>query len=177
MPLLPFSCAGVPRQARSQSGFTVIELLVTVAILAVLAALAAPSFNPIIERWRVRGAAEDLQSTIYYARSEAIKRGGGIVIDATGGWSQGWKVGLTSGGAPLREFEALRRVSATQSSSKTKLYVDRWGMVSETDGGVAAAMSILVKPEGKDDGDSSAIRLCIAEGSRVFQKSHGAACA
>ena len=55
------------------AGFTAIELMVVLAILAVLAALAAPSFNPLIERWRVRQATEALQSTLYFARSEAIR--------------------------------------------------------------------------------------------------------
>jgi type IV fimbrial biogenesis protein FimT len=37
---------------QAQYGFTVIELMVVVAIVAILAALAAPSFTPLIERWR-----------------------------------------------------------------------------------------------------------------------------
>ena len=59
---------------RSTKGFTAIELLVTIAILGVLAAIAAPSFKPLIERWKVRQVTEELQSTFYVARSEAIAR-------------------------------------------------------------------------------------------------------
>ena len=66
--------------ATPMRGFTAIELMVVVAIMAVLAALAAPSFTPLMEGWRVRQATEALQSTIFYARSEAIKRGGNVAI-------------------------------------------------------------------------------------------------
>jgi len=78
----------------SVRGFTAIELLVTVVILGVLAALAGPSFTPLIERWRVRQAAEELQSTLYYARSEALKRGGRVAIQ---------KLANTSGGCQNAE--------------------------------------------------------------------------
>ena len=62
------------------SGFTLIETLIVTAIAAVLIALAAPSFGTTIDRWRVRKAVESMTSTLYYARSEAIKRGGGVGI-------------------------------------------------------------------------------------------------
>lgn len=168
---------GTPR-ATAQHGFTAIELMVVVAIVAILAALAAPSFTPLIERWRVRSAAEDLTSTIYYARSEAIKRGGNITIDASGGWGQGWKVTHTEGGTTtdLQVSPAPNKTSLTQSNSKTLLYVDRWGMLSETSGGVPAAMSIVLYPTAKNDTDASAIRLCVAGGGRIEQKKQGAAC-
>ena len=54
---------------RFVTGFTAIELMVVVSIIAILTALAAPSFTPLIENWRVREASEQLQSTLYYARS------------------------------------------------------------------------------------------------------------
>ena len=66
--------------SRFTRGFTIIELMVTVAVLGVLAAIAAPSFQPLIERWQVRQVSEELQSTLYFTRSEAIKRGGNIII-------------------------------------------------------------------------------------------------
>jgi len=90
-------------------GFTAIELMTTVGVLAVLVALAAPSFSAVLERWRVREAAEALQSTLYYARSEAIKRGGNVTVKkigsstgctagSTGQWDCGWQVVATASG-------------------------------------------------------------------------------
>ena len=161
----------------TQFGFTAIELMVVVSIVAILAALAGPSFAPLIERWRVRDAAEGLTSTLYYARSEAIKRGGGIAIDATGGWDQGWKVTHTANAitTDLKVSTAPPRIAATHSNGKLILYVDRWGMLSETSGGPPSQVDILLKPTGKLDTDFSAIRLCVV-GGRIAQKTKGVAC-
>lgn len=150
--------------------------MVVVSILAILAALAAPSFTPLIERWRVRDAAESLTSTIYFARSEAIKRGGGIAIDATAGWNQGWKVTHTQGGTTtdLQQSTALTKITADSSASN--LYIDRWGMLSDTDGGAPKTGDIVLYPAGKTNTDGGAIRLCISVGGRIEQRKQGAAC-
>lgn len=161
-----------------QHGFTAIELMVVVAIVAILAALAAPSFTPLIERWRVRQATENLTSSLYFARSEAIKRGGGIALDATGGWDQGWKVTHTQNAitTDLQINTAPSKTTVAQGNGKTMLYIDRWGMISETNGGAPAAMSFPVYPASKTDTHSSALRLCVTSGGRITQMKQGAAC-
>lgn len=164
--------------ARASCGFTAIELVVVMAIVGVLAALAVPSFTPIIERWRVRDAAETLTSTLYLARSEAIKRAGGITIDATGGWNTGWKIAHTQSGVTtdIKTNAVPSRISIAQNNSKTTLYVDRWGMLTESNGGAASSMNFVLYPEGKSQTGAAAIRLCITSGGRIVQVKQGAAC-
>lgn len=61
-------------------GFTLIELMVVIAIVAVLTTLAAPSFKQMIQSNTISAAVNGLLSDMRFARSEGIRRGGGVVI-------------------------------------------------------------------------------------------------
>jgi len=90
----------------AQRGFTLIEAIVTMTILAVLAGMSAASFSWLNQTTRIRAAAFDLVADLDFARSEAIKRNADIVVTPVGGsWSNGWTV--ASGGTTLRQHGAL----------------------------------------------------------------------
>ena len=74
-------------------GFTLIELMVVVALAAILAALATPSFKGFISGQRVKAAASDFVMAANFARSEAIKRNADVTISAASSGSAGWKDG------------------------------------------------------------------------------------
>jgi len=74
----PLSAHGRP--LASSWGFTTVELMVVITIVAILASIAGPSFGGIIERYRFRRASEDLTASLYLARSEALRRGGNITL-------------------------------------------------------------------------------------------------
>ncbi|MEQ6437386.1 GspH/FimT family pseudopilin [Comamonas sp. w2-DMI] len=65
---------------RHMRGLTLIELLVTIAVLAVLMGLAAPSMARFIGQWRVSNAVNALTGSLRLARTEAIARGRVVVI-------------------------------------------------------------------------------------------------
>jgi len=59
---------------KQASGFTLTELMIIVAIIGILASIALPSFQGMIERNRLKEAVEGLKSDLMFARTEAIKQ-------------------------------------------------------------------------------------------------------
>jgi type IV fimbrial biogenesis protein FimT len=59
---------------RSGSGFTLIELVVTIAVAGILVALVIPSFTNFFSKRRVEGVATELVTDLQYARAEAVAR-------------------------------------------------------------------------------------------------------
>ena len=115
-----------------RNGFTLIELMVTISVAAILLALAAPAFQGLLISNRITAQTNDLVSDLAFARSEAIKRGVRVTVcsantpttcGAGTGWTQGWIVfvdngtaGDATGDTILRTHEALRGNNTLNSS-------------------------------------------------------------
>lgn len=84
------------RRGRPQ-GFTLLELLITIAVLAILAGVAFPSFREMSTNMTASDNTNALIAALNTARSEAVKRGREVaVISASGGWSNGWCLKLNA---------------------------------------------------------------------------------
>jgi len=81
-------------RSRSQKGFTLIEMMVAIAILAILVTLAAPSFNSFIDKYRVKRASDSISAFLVNAKSEAVKRNTEVRVVITGGGAT-WCAGIT----------------------------------------------------------------------------------
>lgn len=78
---------------KNQAGLTLIELMVTITIAAILLAVGAPSFQYFMIKTRMSTATSDLASALNLARSEAVRRGVTVSIRNTSGggnWGNGW---------------------------------------------------------------------------------------
>lgn len=88
-------------------GFTIIEMMITVAVLAVIAAFALPAMTDLIYTGAVRSASSDFYGALLMARSEAIKRRTSAVVAPVGSsWTTGWTV--KTGTIVLQQEDALR---------------------------------------------------------------------
>jgi prepilin-type N-terminal cleavage/methylation domain-containing protein len=65
-------------------GFTLVEMLVVIVIVAILAAIAMPSFRTLIEGRQARAAAEQLRDVVVLAGQEALKRNAPVNVVANG---------------------------------------------------------------------------------------------
>jgi type IV fimbrial biogenesis protein FimT len=120
---------------KAQTGFTIIELMVTLALAAIVLMAAVPSFTQIIKSNRLTTNVNDLVYAISLARSEALKSGGASVCASSDGtacdnalWKQGWIVFtdlngdcvVDAGEQVVKAFDAVADINNIQSLQAIK---------------------------------------------------------
>jgi type IV fimbrial biogenesis protein FimT len=169
------------------SGFTLIEIMVSLGILGVLASLAAPSFSNAVRQYRVNAVCDDLMGSIQWARSEAVKRGVPIILVRTTGcgvtlldsndWTCGWQAvvdvnlnGVNNTGEPIVQVSKVPvGYGVMHPGLGTRLVLNRWGQAK----GVGQKF-VLTPPEGV--AGPATTTICINSGGRIRKLTGEVAC-
>lgn len=151
---------------KKSSGFTIIELVVTLSVLAIIAAFAAPSFTGLMRSIRVDGDLSSVRNALTYARAEAVNAQEFVTVCTSDNpaaanaslacteevdWASGWIVFLDAN--DNQEFDAandeLLRVWETPLSASATL-------VDEND-----RTSVTFDDEGMVSGNSAVLKLAL----------------
>jgi type IV fimbrial biogenesis protein FimT len=173
------------------SGFTLVELMVTVAMVAILASLAVPSFRILLVNRTVQAASESLIEDMRLARSEALKRSTRTVIcrstdsstcvGAAGSWSDGWIVfvDIDSSGQRdnaetlLKVQQPLTNIASIQdpAGAASTIHTFRY---EPTGWAKAATQSMVVTPAGAVPANSTRL-ICVSVTGRPALRTVGTA--
>ena len=112
----------------TESGFTLTELMLVVAVLGILAAIAAPSFRSLTQGQQVKNASFDLFASLSLARSEAIKRNSNVTLEPedVDDWARGWTI-TSADGESIRSQAALKGVSISATGTPASVVYARTG--------------------------------------------------
>lgn len=143
-------------------GFTLIELITAMSVIAILATVAIPAYSNMLASQRLASQSNTFLSALHFARSEAIKRNGRVVVcksssgedcDASGGWHQGWIVfddannnaSLDAGESLLRRGTALAEGFSMTGNGPVEAYVSYTplGLTKKTSGAFQAGTITL----------------------------------
>ncbi len=158
---------------KNQNGFTLIELMITISIVAIVLTVAIPSFNKTVANNRLTTHLNDFIASANYARSEAVKRGARITMcpsanasTCTAGWQNGWLIFIdanTDGQRNGDPIDTILRVHSElegtnisfqglTSASGTNNYIsfNSQGLTKKAGGGILSGELRLCDSQGND---------------------------
>lgn len=172
---------------RSETGFTIIELLVTVVVVGILAALAMPSFQDLVRKRNATTVAETFVSDMRFARSESLKRTTPVTVcqssnSATcsavaGAWVTGWITFIDfNGNGAVDMDDTLLRVQTSPAgivSIQNNLASDRRFFTYQANGIARAAnQTFFIVPNGANGANMRRL-VCVSVSGRVSLRGEG----
>lgn len=137
---------------RNNSGFTLIELIVVMAVIGIVATFAVPSFTQLIRNNHITSTTNSISGLISFARQEAVRSGQLVQVVPAGvddDWNDG--VAVSAGGANLRVLEDVGPLVITASRGGANVTGIGFG---------ANGMTGIVNSAGVTPGDEFVVRLC-----------------
>ncbi len=177
MPGLPaarrarFARSAVPQRRRTASGVTLVELAVTIAVAAILVALAAPALQATLRKNRLDSTTSEFVSALTRARSEAVRLGQPVCVQSTsataGDWTPGWTL-VAAAGCPNPAAAVIQQGSAlpaplTQWGSVAALGFDATGRLIGTGG----AVNFIFCADGADPTQAAGVTVALSGRVRV----------
>jgi len=100
---------------REDSGFSLVELIITIAIVAILTLVAVPNLMSWVPKNRVKDAAQDLYGNIQMAKMEAIKRNRSCTVSFSGGPEQ-YFIGLINKSVKMADYGSGVKIDKIQTA-------------------------------------------------------------
>ncbi|MGQ0620031.1 MAG: GspH/FimT family pseudopilin [Panacagrimonas sp.] len=148
----------------ARAGFTLIELMVTIAVFAILSALATPGFREVILNNQRATRINELLTDLAYARSEAVGTGRQVVTCSTStpqapvcgngdGWEEGWVVFADLGSDPNGDYDdgepVLRRREAMIPAAQRAMdATEKFTLRSDGEAEPGTAARVVFEPSG-----------------------------
>ncbi len=168
-------CTG---HAGRSHGFTLIELMTVLALMAVLVALALPSFGSLIEKFRVESAVSAMSASLSDARAEAMRRGVTVRVQRNAAcldvadWGCGWSILVGTG----KQVEVIKQLAPdTRVSVRRSHSLMGMGSIAFDAMGTTNVASFGFQPLGVKN-SPNAMALCMARSGRVKLVRGGVGC-
>jgi type IV fimbrial biogenesis protein FimT len=120
MNVLPTRTTASSRSS-DQAGFSLVELMIVIAVVAIMAGIAAPSFQDMLASQRLSAATSALNESLWLARSEAIKRNTAVSFEFDD-IADGWSVSTAVGALEILVQEPISGVSSAGETFQFNAY-------------------------------------------------------
>ena len=165
-------------RSRRAQGFSALELMAVLILVAIFAALALPSFDGTLKRYRVDAAASSVASALQFARSEAIRTGTAVSVaggSCAPGLSRNCSVNvLDTQGTKLKTISEDSFKGLNIEFPRTDIIYSPLGIFQ----GSNTENAISLWPVGSDSAQDSpyASKVCPGASGRVRVVASSAAC-